>query len=350
MIFVSCFITKIPSSSFSLAPFIAYSLPLFVLLNASYLFLVFYKRKYWLITGVFFTVGLYGLNNTYSLHLSGSSGKLKVMSYNVRLFDVYNWLQRTTWDDWEERKDNGLILDSIYKTISSVNADVICFQEYFNQPFGEYKTKRTLKKFGYKYVHDAYTFKEKGNHYGMATFSKYKMINKLFIPFRNTQNNGILLTDIVKESDTIRILNCHLQSFQFGSEHYKYLRNLKDSTLNAINVSKTKKLVKQLNNGFSKRSKQLKLIEEQVLKSPYALILCADLNETPLSYVYENLKEVLQDAFLEAGFGIGTTHASNYPFMRIDYIFSTESLQPVNFNIVDRELSDHYPVIAEFNW
>ena len=45
------------------------------------------------------------------------------MSYNVRLFDFYNWLQRDTWDDWEERKDNGAILDSIYSTIKSTNPD-----------------------------------------------------------------------------------------------------------------------------------------------------------------------------------------------------------------------------------
>lgn len=350
MIIVSFFMTSIPASSFALAPFLAYSLPAFVLINVSYLFLVFYKKKYWLITGCFFLFGLIGLKNTYALNIGSEKGQLKIMSYNVRLFDVYNWLQRATWDDWEERKDNGLILDSIYKTIDQEQCGVVCFQEYLNQPFGTYRTKKTLKKMGYKYVHDAYTYKEKGSQYGMATFSKYKIVNKAFIPFQNAQNNGVLITDILKDSDTIRVFNCHLQSFKFGSQHYKYLKNLKDSTLEAIDVSQTKDLISQLSNGFEKRTKQLELIQRLMKESKFPVVLCADLNEIPLSYVYEELKTDLKDAFLEAGFGMGITHAGNYPFMRIDYIFTSDHFTSTAFNVIDRELSDHYPITAELDW
>ena len=113
MIFISFFITNVSPDSFSPSPFISYSLPVWILLNMLYLILVFYKKKYWLISGVFLLVGLFGLKNTFALNVFQKEGDLRVMSYNVRLFDVYNWVQRETWDDWEERKDDGLILDSI---------------------------------------------------------------------------------------------------------------------------------------------------------------------------------------------------------------------------------------------
>jgi len=88
-----------------------------------YLFLVLYKKKYWLISGGFLFIGIIGLKDTYALNFFQKNGEIRVMSYNVRLFDVYNWIQREEWSDWEERKDNGLILDSIFKSIRFENLD-----------------------------------------------------------------------------------------------------------------------------------------------------------------------------------------------------------------------------------
>jgi len=348
MILLCLFITKLSPNTFSLAPFLAYSMPAWLLLNMSYLILVFYKKKYWLISGAFLLIGLFGLKDTFAINFLQKDGDIRVMSYNVRLFDVYNWLQREEWDDWEERKDNGLILDSIYRSIRYENPDIICFQEFFNQPLGEYKTKREFKKKqDYKYVHDEYTFKEKGSQYGMATFSKFPIIQKEFIRFKETQNNGVLISDIKRESDTVRVLNVHLQSFKFGREHYKYMKGLKDSTIDAININKTKDLFTRLNIGFKKRADQLKIVKQQIETSPHPVIVCADLNEIPLSYVYENLSNDLSDAFLNSGSGMGITHTSGYPFMRIDYIFTSNQLKTTSFHIVEKELSDHYPIVAE---
>tara|TARA_B100000767_G_C19699653_1_gene507808 strand:- start:106 stop:1173 length:1068 start_codon:yes stop_codon:yes gene_type:complete len=351
MVIIGLFITKISPSIFGLAPFIAYSMPGLLLLNMAFLVLIFYKRKYRLISGAFLLIGIIGLKDTFSLNIIQKTGSLRIMSYNVRLFDVYNWVQREEWDDWEERNDNGLILDSIYRTIRFENPDVICFQEFFNQPLGNYKTKKEFKrKQGYKYVNDAYSFKEKGSHYGMATFSKFPIISKSFIPFQNTQNNGILISDLKKNGDTIRVINAHLQSFNFGSAHYKYMKGLKDSTIDALNISKTKDLASQLYGGFIKRSEQLEIVQKQIKESPHPVILCADLNEIPLSYVYDNLSEEMCDGFLESGFGLGVTHTSGYPFMRIDYIMTSSELSTTSFKIVEKELSDHFPIVAEISY
>lgn len=348
MIIVASFITCVSPIEFGWAPFVAYSLPLWTIINLSYLLLVFYKKKYRILTFCFLMASLWGLHNTYNVIGKEEKGDLRVMSYNVRLFDVYNWLQRATWDNWEERKDKGLILDSIYGTIKTCNPDVIAFQEFFNQPYGTYRTKKELKsKQGYKYIHDAYSFKEKGSQYGMATFSKYPIIKKQYVPFINGQNNGILISDIVKGTDTIRVLNVHLQSFKFSKLHYEYLRNLRDKNYEAIDVPHTKSLATQLYKGFNKRTEQLQLVQKCISESPYQLVFCGDLNEIPLSYIYEELNDKMKDSFLEAGKGLGITHTSNYPFMRIDYILTSESIETTKFQIIKRELSDHYPIIAD---
>ena len=94
----------------------------------------------------------------------------------------------------------------------------------------------------------------------------------------------------------------------------------------------------------------MKLVLEQVSKSPYPVIICGDLNETALSYVYEELTDNLCDAFLEAGNGLGITHTSGYPFMRIDYILTSPGVKPVSFHVVEKELSDHFPIVAEISF
>lgn len=348
MVFIGGLSTYISPETFGFGPFLAYTLPVWTIINLCYLFLILYKKKYRLISALFIAGSLWGLNNTYKISGQTDKGDLRVMSYNVRLFDVYNWLDRNSWDDWAERKDKGAVLDSIYNTVKEANPDVIAFQEYFNQPFGTYKTKREFKrKQNYKYVHDAYSFKEKGSSYGMATFSKYPIIGKEYVTFSNAQNNGILVTDIVKETDTLRILNIHLQSFKFGKEHYKYLRSLKDSTYEAIDLPRTKNLIKQLYTGFNKRTKQLDVVNQQINKSPYPLIICGDFNEIPLSYIYEDINSKLTDSFLEAGSGLGITHTSNYPFMRIDYVFTSPKIETVGYQTIARELSDHYPIVVD---
>ena len=75
------------------------------------------------------------------------------MGFNARLFDIYNWIEREAWADWAARTDKGRVLKTIYGNIKDINADVICFQEYYFQKKSAYATKDTLKKYGYKNQH-----------------------------------------------------------------------------------------------------------------------------------------------------------------------------------------------------
>ena len=48
-------------------------------------------------------------------------GMVKIMSFNVRLFDLYNW------------KNNEHNKNKIFKYLKSEDPDIICFQEYYYQ-------------------------------------------------------------------------------------------------------------------------------------------------------------------------------------------------------------------------
>ena len=112
---------------------------------------------------------------------------------------------------------------------------------------------------------------------------------------------------------------------------------------------KVKNVIKRMIPTFKMHQEQISTIRESIDNSPYPVILAGDFNSVPNSYEYYHLLDGLQDAFVEAGQGSGTSfHDYKFP-IRIDYIFSSKTIKPLSYK-VDRsvKLSDHFPVMATF--
>lgn len=259
---------------------------------------------------------------------------LKLVSYNVRIFNHFHW----------EEKDH--VRDSILSYLNNENAGVICLQEYLSrenfkqESEGYIKTK--LNNTPYHHI-EYTTFRDKNSRYGIATFSKYPIVGKGVIPFRNTRNTT-MYTDILYHTDTIRIFNLHLQSTQIK----KYDSYLMDSLkhFNSHHIDELQKISSTLRQSFKLRSKQVEFIKEVVAQSPYPVILCGDFNDTPVSYTYHQLLGDKTDTFREAGSGFGNTYRGKLPSFRIDYIFSSKMFEAVSFTTKKLQLSDHYPISA----
>ncbi|MNY44466.1 hypothetical protein D3C86_1794970 [compost metagenome] len=100
---------------------------------------------------------------------------------------------------------------------------------------------------------------------------------------------------------------------------------------------------------FKKHQTQIDQIKAFMNQSPYPLIVAGDFNAVPNSYEYYKVSEDLEDTFLKVGKGSGTSfHDFKFP-MKIDHIFSSKSIKPISYK-VDRsvQISDHFPVLAEF--
>jgi endonuclease/exonuclease/phosphatase family metal-dependent hydrolase len=52
----------------------------------------------------------------------------------------------------------------------------------------------------------------------------------------------------------------------------------------------------------------------------------------------------LNDAFIDAGYGLGNTFNGNLPPVRIDFILYSAAFESYDFNVHGVELSDHYPI------
>lgn len=232
--------------------------------------------------------------------------ELKVTSFNVRAFNVHKW---TT--DTEAR-------DKIMAHLKATGGDVVCFQEYYHGlTRSTQTTSQILRNTAMPYHRMAVSYEKRGGYrFGVATFSRHPIVRSGQIDFRNTLNN-CLWTDIKVGSDTVRVYNVHLQSNNFDPDSYYILAQINNSpsTLEAYQVSN---LIGVVAAKYRQRARQAEIVASHIEASPYPVIVCADLNDTPHTYSYRVLRGPRGDAFLGAGAGLGHTFGDWLTSIRID--------------------------------
>jgi endonuclease/exonuclease/phosphatase family metal-dependent hydrolase len=329
--------------------FAGLSYPFFLVVNLFFvLFWLVFLKKYFLLSLITIVIGynqfcsLVQFNRTSGR--STTSDEIKVMSYNVRLFDLYNWKNQKELS--RSRKD-------IFKLIQQESSDIICMQEYYNGKKSFVNYSDTIRGLGnYKYCFDSYIDNgKKILPFGLATFSKFPIISSQKINFLNTYQNFCIVTDILlPTTDTIRVINTHLESIKFGKEDYIFVNELANSSGKNYDLKQGfLAILGKMMNAYKKRSGQAEELAAIIAGSPYKVLLCADFNDTPASYVYRQIAQTHNDAFKEAGSGLGQTYTQLLPILRIDYIFADKSMKVLDYRTIHNDFSDHYPIVANIS-
>ena len=316
VLLLSYILPYVQPKNFSLLSVLSLTVPILILINAFFLLYWLLKVKKQLLVSLI--VLLLGYNYVISLYKFSSSkaketeSTISIMNYNVRLFNIYNWI------------DQPNIEIDIVNMITEKNPDIVCFQEYHPHK------NLNLLLYSYKYEKLA----GKNLKYGQAIYSKYPIINKGSVGFPNSANNAIFI-DIATKSDTLRIYNVHLQSSRI------------DANVENLDSEKSEQLLKSLKKTFAMQQSQAELFIIHKSKSPYKVIVAGDFNNTAYSYVYNEIRGNLKDAFEEAGNGFGRTFSFKYFPVRIDFILVDKSFEVNSFKTIDKKLSDHYPIFSE---
>lgn len=82
------------------------------------------------------------------------------------------------------------------------------------------------------------------------------------------------------------------------------------------------------------------------LNGPF--VLGGDLNAPPSAPAVQALRSLANDAYLATHHLGAPTFRVRAPLIRIDYVFASADLRPVRARRVEVEVSDHFPVFAEF--
>lgn len=267
---------------------------------------------------------------------------LKVMSFNVRVFDLYMW------------SEDKATRNKIFSFLEEEQPDILCLQEFYNRdmpdPKYEFKTLDTLIQFlNAKNYHFHYTTtKRKTDHWGLITFSKFPIVKKGLVPFQIQDDNACIYSDIKVGGETYRVFNAHLASIKLSKHDYKAMQKINQNDYSQ-DFGDEKMMVNKIRGGFIRRSYQADSIRKSIDNSPHPVILCGDFNDTPASYAYETIRGDLSDAFMESGSGLGQTYIGEFPSFRIDYIFYNDSLKARNYKTYSVKLSDHHPISAQIS-
>ena len=287
------------------------------------------------ISAAVIVIGITHFSNYIKLSKSkgDKSESFTVMSYNVHLFNLY------------ESKNRRSSENDIMNLLKETDADIICLQEVYILGDIAANERAIRASLGGKYSSHLKTIKLSGNRaFGVMILSKYPIIERGEIVYPESSSLTIY-SDIVINQDTLRIYNCHLQSFNLGSlEKTLFEEIISDEE----KMNKVKGLLGSLKKGFVKRALQTQTLKEHINASKYPVIVTGDFNDTPVSYTYRSIRKGLNDSFVSSGHGAGFTYRGNYPPNRIDYILYDKRLINSHFEILKARYSDHYPIIAWF--
>ena len=315
MLLLSYVLPYLQPEKFAFLSVLGLAVPFLIILNIAFVIYWLLKvKKQLLLSLLILCIGYTYIFSLYKFSSSKDvvdSQNITVMNYNVRLFNLFEWIPDTS------------LKQSIVSLITDNNPDVISMQEY--------RPDEAIALKGY------FKFEElSGNKIknGQAIFSKFPIINSGSIEFPNTSNNAIYV-DVVKAKDTIRIYNVHLQSLRIDTA----VENLANET--------SENLTRRISTTFKIQQAQTELFLKHKNKCTYKMIICGDFNNTAYSYVYKEIKGDLQDAFVEAGNGFGRTYNFKFFPVRIDFILVDSSFEINSFKTFDVQLSDHYPILAK---
>ncbi len=305
-------------------------LPLFgiifpYLIVANILFLLswaYLKNKNFILSFVIISIGVFNITKYITFNKSYTGDRetsVKVMSYNlnqggymrknkINPIDLENYLQNSGCDILLLQEINSLSLYEILKKLSSYP------DKHFIVPKGA------------------------------AVFSKYPIVSHGLIDF-NLRTNSCLWADVKIKEDTIRFYSVHFKSNRISKKTEDLVKEFKKDKI--IHSSDVKTILSRYKNNTVERASQVKKVIDNIKKSPYQTIVGGDFNDPPMSYTYQQFSNIFQDAFRKRGFGTGISYKGKIPFLRIDYIFASDSLDILDFKTLKGNYSDHDPIVSD---
>lgn len=310
------------------------------LLLANVIIMVYWLfRRSWFIglSLVTILIGWNVLNSNIGIRLPSSASqeppknKWRVMTYNVHNFKRYG-----------EKNDVSTKHD-ILDIIGQEQPDIIGIQEFFTKKKGQYDMVDSVKKvMRASYYYFEPTMVSANESIGLAIFSKYPIKSFGLVQLTAKSGNQCVYVDIQKDSSIVRMYSVHLQSIAFDPQDYQYLGNL--SSKGKTDIGATKRVGWKLKTAFQKRAEQVFIIKDHANKCPYPYVISGDFNDTPSSFAVNQMVKGLKNAFREQGAGLGRTYNGAFPNYQIDYVMASTQFNVLEYKIIEKKLSDHYPL------
>ena len=297
------------------------------------------KNKLALFSIFIIIIGFGNIGNNFQLTFTNQKiaddHQITLLSYNVQNFKYDNGSHSYS-------KTKQEIVDFLI----SKKPDIVCLQEYHSMANLFYKPLKQIRDSlkANTYYYESYFSRKNNQLSGLVIFTKYKVVGKGKLKFKGSRTFGVY-TDVIISGDTVRVFNIHFASTKMETRDIDFVINPDAENSQALKNHSTK-IYHKLVQGYQLREKQLTYLQDQIKSTKYDILICGDFNDTPSSWVYNQLSNEFTDTFVKKGSGVSRTYAGPLPLLRIDYILVSKRFTTKGFKRYNIRKSDHYPVSA----
>ena len=318
----------VPPQEYPSLSYFGLMFPFFLVANVAFLlFWLVFKWKVAVLPLVGMLLCAESVRTYFPLNLPAAppEGSIKVLSYNVMAFGDRK-------EPWERNPILNYVLDS--------RADIVCLQEGRKS-----LVDSALTRLAEVYPYHALEIR-KENY--IACFSKFPILSSEQIDYP-TASNCSFAYELQVGEDTVLLINNHLESYKLSAEDKAdYKSIIKNYQHPERNESETKylTLTEKLSRRDSIRGIQADYVAAFVERHrDRKIILCGDLNSSPISYPHYRLTRHLNDAYTRSGNGAGTSYNRSGMYFRLDHILVSPGMACYGAK-VDKSIqaSDHYPI------
>lgn len=261
-----------------------------------------------------FALTLIGITANYNLH---------VVALNIPSIEKRD-LRVLTWNVHCPKGTDSICQTRIAELIIHEDADFIQLNEFYQDSCAILDD--ILKKH-YPYTEENQSHQRCGDIF----YSRTPMSNSghVIVPVVGNYIQTLKATIPVKE-DSVQLFGCHMAS-------------------NGGIEGDVKSLYERYQEVQQKRCHQASWTKYHIEQAVHPVIVMGDMNDFSFSAPLDTLKSCgIKDAWWNGGNGYGATYHDGWIRLRIDYILYNEKLKVLQTRVVETDLSDHNPIIADF--
>ena len=247
-------------------------------------------------------------------------------------------------------KEHIPVIDIVRKS----GADIVCLQEYsFTLKSGGHTEQELRGELKDLYPYYDFMPNDQRKALGIAVFSKHPIRKAIRIDKRKKGYFSAMYYQLDVRGRTMGLVNMHLRSNMIDPKdrilYDEMIEKFEPDSLDRIRTG----MMRALAQAYRLRSAESAMLRQVLLDQhpdDMPLLICGDMNDTPISYCYQSLRQVgLYDTWQETGVGPGITYRAHHFWFRIDHLLHSKHFRALHSRVrKDVKISDHYPVEATF--
>ncbi len=251
----------------------------------------------------------------------------------------------------DQQQKDGQQGNRAFEYVINSGADIVCLQEVMRWQEEEIPNYESFRDTLFK-LYPYHAFVEGRDTKVLSKYPMRTLDAETLIGSPDFDRNRYTFYEININGRKLALVNMHMRSPMLSEEERNVVKEMKTIRGAKESMSEMKGSIREkMSVSMKKRKVDVENLRQAIARIDLPLIVCGDFNDVPESYAYRLLRgEDLHDAYVETGFGPMITFNQHMFWLHLDQIFYRGPLRALSVKKGTLKASDHYPLIAEFEF